>query len=508
VSESPRVCIIGSGPGGAFAAVALAHSGFLVTVVEAGNDLQDSDSQFSITGMDILGGAKPNFGFSRQLGGSSNLWAGRVAPLEAIDFVARPWVPNSGWPFEISRLCTYYDEALTIMGLPRLDDWPARCDSLPIAWNSIQKHVDLKRFVWASPPFRTASYLAAQSVRRPAHLKVMADTRVLSLEVGPDGRRVVAANAVHQGTSIKLSADYFIIAAGGIETPRLLLNSNAYYSAGLGNAFGNVGRYLSTHPKADIGLLVLNRSTSVNFSAFADRTFGDVRVRTGIGLGAETQKELETLNHYVQLTPLFEHQANRAFEVLKGGVSVASPLINRSSAVRGFLPGLGSIAYEAVSRMAGLQQRARKFILRAFLDQTPSPDNCIRLSNDHDSDGNRKVSIEWTLSQNDKQKLLLFLGRLNSVFVEGGIGRIDYSVIQQQQDWPLIGIHSHFMGTTRMGNNPINSVVDRNCLVHGVDNCYVSGPSTFPTYGYANPFLTIAALSLRLAAHLRERAAH
>ena len=57
----------------------------------------------------------------------------------------------------------------------------------------------------------------------------------------------------------------------------------------------------------------------------------------------------------------------------------------------------------------------------------------------------------------------------------------------------------HIMGTTRMGTNRSNSVVDSNCRVHGYDNLSVAGSSVFPTGGCANPTLTIVALTLRLA---------
>lgn len=50
-----------------------------------------------------------------------------------------------------------------------------------------------------------------------------------------------------------------------------------------------------------------------------------------------------------------------------------------------------------------------------------------------------------------------------------------------------------------MGDDPRTSVVDRDCRVHTAPNLYIAGPSLFPTYGFANPFLTIAALSYRLA---------
>jgi choline dehydrogenase-like flavoprotein len=58
-----------------------------------------------------------------------------------------------------------------------------------------------------------------------------------------------------------------------------------------------------------------------------------------------------------------------------------------------------------------------------------------------------------------------------------------------------------------MGTSPADSVVDPDCRVHGVDNLFVASPAVFPTSSQANPALTIVALSLRLADHLKARAA-
>jgi choline dehydrogenase-like flavoprotein len=75
--------------------------------------------------------------------------------------------------------------------------------------------------------------------------------------------------------------------------------------------------------------------------------------------------------------------------------------------------------------------------------------------------------------------------------------------------WPIdltVGNHPlanyHQMGGTRMSSDPATGVVDADCRVHGYDNLYVAGSSVFPTGGWANPTLTIIALSLRLAEHL------
>ena len=61
------------------------------------------------------------------------------------------------------------------------------------------------------------------------------------------------------------------------------------------------------------------------------------------------------------------------------------------------------------------------------------------------------------------------------------------------------------MGTTRMSADPSQGVVDPSSRVHGIVNLYVAGSSVFPTCGSANPTLTVVALALRLAAHLKTK---
>jgi choline dehydrogenase-like flavoprotein len=53
-----------------------------------------------------------------------------------------------------------------------------------------------------------------------------------------------------------------------------------------------------------------------------------------------------------------------------------------------------------------------------------------------------------------------------------------------------------------MHRDPTQGVVDPDCRVHGIENLFIAGSSVFPTYGYANPTLTIVALAHRLADHL------
>ena len=84
---------------------------------------------------------------------------------------------------------------------------------------------------------------------------------------------------------------------------------------------------------------------------------------------------------------------------------------------------------------------------------------------------------------------------------KAGVGSVVSTVGVDGQPPAVFG-NWHHLGTTRMNPDPARGVVDKNCRVHDMANLYIAGGSVFPTGGYANPSLTIVALSLRLADHL------
>jgi choline dehydrogenase-like flavoprotein len=64
---------------------------------------------------------------------------------------------------------------------------------------------------------------------------------------------------------------------------------------------------------------------------------------------------------------------------------------------------------------------------------------------------------------------------------------------------------AHHSGTARMSKTAERGVCDGNGRVHGIENVYVADGSLIPASGIANTGLTIAALALRLSAHLRKQ---
>jgi choline dehydrogenase-like flavoprotein len=85
-----------------------------------------------------------------------------------------------------------------------------------------------------------------------------------------------------------------------------------------------------------------------------------------------------------------------------------------------------------------------------------------------------------------------------------GIGRVEM-LLGDEHPAALFEGNFHHLGATRMHPDPNLGVVDADCRVHGLRNLYVAGSSVFPTYGCSNPTLTVVALALRLADHLKQR---
>lgn len=502
-SVTADICVIGSGPGGAIPAVALAQYGHKVVLLESGPRVNGHGAA-RITNLVVTDGV-PDLPVSGilQLGGSSNLWAGRIAPLEVIDFEERRWVPRSGWPVNIGSLPYKKAFALLTAG-DEMMMCLSRHSSVPIGGVTEDSELEVKPFYWANQPFNTAQYLEKEASELGGKLQIVLNSPVVELKTSASGNFIEAASIrLPDGGLQHVRAKIFILAAGGLETPRILLSSTGVNGCGIGNEHDLVGRYLSTHPKADVATLTLKRRVGTDHPLFTDQNSGRGRMRLGLGFNAATQRELGLLNHYVQLSPFLEYRASVLFEVLRRSSFVQSPLIDGRKIARNLLPSLGQVVFEGISRLAGLQNHARVFILRAFLDQYPNNENRVQLSSAYTDDGIRKVDVRWSFSRQDRESVIKFLSRLSDRLVQHDLGTVEYDkLLAIEGNWPITSIHSHFMGTTRMGMSERDGVVNADCRVFSQTNLYVSGPSVFPTYGYANPFLTIAALGLRLADHI------
>ena len=141
-------------------------------------------------------------------------------------------------------------------------------------------------------------------------------------------------------------------------------------------------------------------------------------------------------------------------------------------------------------------------------EQQPNRESRVTLSDTRDALGMPQLLVDWRHAPGDVQTVQTALAVLARDLRARGVGRLDYDPDAVESEMLRYGAYGgHHIGTARMGSDPRRSVVDGTGRVHGMHNLYVAGAAVFPTSSQANPTLTIVALSLRLADHLRARLA-
>ena len=141
-----------------------------------------------------------------------------------------------------------------------------------------------------------------------------------------------------------------------------------------------------------------------------------------------------------------------------------------------------------------------------FFEQAPNPDSRISLDDRLDALGQRRVRVDWRLTDLDRATHRVAAKLFGTELARVHSGQfVPDPWVEDPAGAPALHGTAHHLGTTRMSANPHDGVVNRHCRVHGIDNLYVAGSSVFPIGSWAYPTFPIIALSLRLADHLRSR---
>jgi choline dehydrogenase-like flavoprotein len=144
--------------------------------------------------------------------------------------------------------------------------------------------------------------------------------------------------------------------------------------------------------------------------------------------------------------------------------------------------------------------------MRVQAEQAPNPDSRVTLGTRRDRFGLPVARVDWRPAPSDRASIRASQEAVDEALRAAGLGHVEFMLGDEHPPALLEG-NFHHLGTTRMHTDPARGVVDADCRVHGVRNLYVAGSSVFPTYGCSNPTLTVVALALRLADHLKKQLA-
>lgn len=532
--SSCHVCIVGAGAAGISLACELDGAGISVVLLEAsGTGLLGRVSQDPYAGTSTGGHLPPSDFRRRAFGGSTTIWGGRCVPYDPIDFERREYVANSGWPISYEEVAKYYPKAMAYCDAGEFDfsvtgSLVEQESTIPGLDAGGDVEVDLiERY--SLPTNFGARY--RKKLDSSENVRVITHAHALRIMKDRAGDRIETIEyATRSGKSARINAEYFVLALGGIETTRFLFASDPS-GVGFGNHSDCLGRYYTCHLENILGV-VRSKQRGIVFDF--QKTRDGIYARRKLRIRDSAQRREGVLNTTFRLhfpnvadpahrSPVLSavYLAKRTVipeyrRILQHGKSdPASPQLlakHVRNVVTG-MPKLLGFTSDWIRRRV-LAQRKLPYILVPNADgtyplefnaeQTPLRESRITLVGEKDAYDIPRINIDFRICDSDLESICKAYRMLKREIDASGqcVLELDDERLSESvaRSFPVSG---HHIGTTRMAGSPSSGVVDSKCAVYGLPNLFVAGPSVFPTSSHANPVLTIVALSVRLAEHLR-----
>jgi choline dehydrogenase-like flavoprotein len=497
------ICVAGGGAAGITLALALAGSAQRVVVLESGGFDYEDEVQALYRGRNI---GRPYLELDatrlRYFGGSTNHWGGMCAPLDERDFLARSWIPYSGWPIRRADLEPFYPRAHELLELGPFGYQPEWLEPagglLPLSDQLVDRV-----FRFSAPPTYFGETYRAE-LQAASNVDIWLHANLVDIELDVDGNVEAFVVRNLEGRQGRVRARAFVLALGGIENARILLSCDRAVPGGIGNQHDLVGRFFMEHPGGVLGHAVL---TTPGWEAAYLRghhpNAGGGEIQHLIAPSDSLQRSAGILNIAVAF--------GEVTQVRQYAPGYGALYDIKQALQDGRLPeDLGAHLWVVVTDLGGIARGVwERLDSTTFIsvesEQAPNPDSRVLLDQERDALGLRRVVLDWRLSELDYHTMRTMAQTIAQELGRLGVARVQLRewLRDDEVTWPDdLSRANHHMGTTRMADDPRRGVVDRDSRVFGHDNLYVAGSSVFPTSGCANPTLSIVALTLRLAAHL------
>lgn len=525
-----ETCIIGSGPAGITLALELAARGRPSIVLESG--ARDAGPAQELSHAEIVDPAvhdDMSIAVARQFGGASNLWGGRCMPFDRCDFEPRPFSKGARWPIGYDDIAPYYPAACryATCGEPVFEaPLPGVCAiDGDFAFDSVERASN-------APKMQKAH---ARALAESQRVDVRLDATVVDFEIAESGAVEAVIVVGADGRRRRIVADRFVIAAGGLESTRLLLIAQRRRPSMFGGADGPLGRYYMGHIIGEIAdILFLDGRLDDAFDLLRDGRGSYTRRRFTPSLELQKTDALPNICFWPIVPPIADPR-HRSGALSAVALALSTPglkelllpeairirhvgaqvdwgphlrnVISDAPDMAAFLLRFAYRRYIASERIPGyfIRNRSMRYGLSYHCEQSPRADSRVTLSETTDRLGTPRLRVDLRFARDDAEGVVRAHEKLADWLQRSNFAEVQYRQPDAENVEAVTARMSHGthqIGTARMGATRHEGVVDRDLRCFDAPNLFVASSAVFCTSSQANPTLSIVAFAVRLAEHL------
>lgn len=481
------VCIIGAGPAGISLALRLRKSDLDVVIAESGG-ITKSERANELNSLDIQSNFRYRDGESernRQLGGTANLWAGRVVPFSFDEYLDKEWDGLK------ENVIPFFDDAYKIFGIdPRIQNVHSQSERELYAY-------------WADKTERFNH--TSDLLERNRRAQIYCNLSCIGEPIFKNQRIRGMSFLTGKGEKVQIQANCFVFAMGAIENSRMLLILREELPTDQKKKLESAGKYIMDHPRIWHGN-VRKISVKSTVSKYQIKRTEAGIYKTGIRNRHQSNRVYcNLMRNRGRLNTLIDYIPSEAFEysfrkllirekgIIKGIINeiLKWPVIRESRTMRGSLKSFFN------------DDDYQEFNLMTYCEQRPREGNQIVLTDERDRNGLPIPKLVNNIHDDEIQKVLDFFDYLNDYFQKLNCQmEYDPAYLSNPENYTDA---AHPMGGTRYSNQQNKKVVNQDLSVVGIPNLYIVGSSVFPTGSVENPTHLIVSLSCYLAEVLKRK---
>ncbi len=501
-SVAADVHVVGAGIAGLLVATRLRRRGLRVVVTESGGRRQDGETHplnEVVHLRSVYRGAE--HGRARCLGGTSTLWGGAMIPFLAADMAEE----GDGWPVSRAELIRYLPEIEAMFGLAA---GPYEAPDLAPTLDGSPPTYIPRLAKWPAFKRRNVAMLLDPALRAEDGPEIWLDATAKTFSFSPGGRVASVTACAPNGRRLTVSAREVVIAAGAIETTRLMLLADRQADDRIFAPDGVLGRYFHDHLSVRVASIEPRDRTALNrVAGFRFEGGGMRNLRFEPSEAAAVRAQVPAGFAHIA----FASRGGSGFDALRDvfrflqqrrlpGLTLLLPLARET-------PWLARAVWWRLREHRLLYPSDAEIELHMVVEQAARAENRILLSTERrDRYGQPLAAIDWSVDRDDQARLTRSGDLFAGFWTRSALSRLGTirrrPAGEAEAEMADGGGIYHPGGSTRMGRNPAEGVVDADLRAFRVPNLSVAATSAFPTGGGANPTMMLMMAALRLADRL------